>query len=54
MKKHVCLKPGCKFVTESEYESEQHQKQGQKHDIFMIETNYNGDVRDTDMDKDTE
>ncbi len=52
MKKYVCLKQGCRFVSESEYESEQHQKQGQNHDIFVVETDYNGDVRDTDMDKD--
>ena len=54
MKKHLCLKPGCRFVTESEYEAEQHQKQGQDHDIFMVETDYSGNVRDTDLNKDME
>ena len=50
--KFVCLKPGCRFVTESEYESDQHQKQGDKHDIFIVKTDYAGDVLDTDLDKD--
>ena len=54
MKKHVCLKPGCRFISESEYESEQHQKQGPKHDIFVVETDYAGDVKDTDLEKDCE
>lgn len=54
MKKYVCLKPGCNFVTESEYTSDQHQKQGQKHDIFIVETDYSGNIKDTDMDKDVD
>lgn len=54
MKKYVCLKPGCRFVTESEFESEQHQKQGQDHDIFIVNTDYRGEIIDTDMDKDME
>ena len=50
--KFVCLKPGCRFVSESEYESDQHQKQGTGHDIFIVKTNYAGDVENTDLDKD--
>lgn len=50
--KYVCLKPGCRFVTESEYESEQHQKIGEKHDIFILKTDYMGKVTNTDIDTD--
>jgi len=51
-KKYVCLKQGCRFVTESEYESEQHQKTGQDHDIYMVDRDYTGKITDTDMDQD--
>lgn len=54
MKKYVCLKPGCRFVSESEYESEQHQKQGSDHDIFMVDRDYSGRVNDTDLNMDTD
>ncbi len=54
MKKYVCLKQGCRFVTESEYESEQHQKQGEGHDIFIIDRDYTGKITDTDLHVDYE
>jgi hypothetical protein len=52
MKKFACLKPGCRFITESEYESEQHQKQGENHDIYIIETDYNEKIVRTSLDQD--
>ena len=54
MKKYVCLKSGCRFSSESEYESDQHQKSGTDHDIFMIDRDYSGKIQDTDLDVDTE
>lgn len=50
--KYVCLKQGCRFVTESEYESENHQKMGENHDIFIVKTDWSGNVTDTDMNQD--
>jgi len=53
-KKYVCIKAGCTFSSDSEYESDQHQKTRLGHDILVIEKDADDKYEEVDLDKDIE
>lgn len=53
MIKYMCLKDGCSFMTESKYEAEEHQKGGNDHNLFMVDVDYAGHIKNTQLLVDT-